>query len=293
MNITDFEVDKGKCIGCGKCVRVCPGGLLHLDEHRNPVIADISEFGWNGCWQCGHCLSVCPKGAVRVLGKRPENSMLPAEEKLTAQVLDSIIANRHSCRRYQDRDVDSDIIRGMIDQLANAPNGGNKQQVEYTLVDDKKQMQQFRNMVYSEMERLAANGIYPKGFDKESYEDMKRWEKTVRPDMLFCGAPHILIPHAPIGRGEPQQDVIIAGTYFELLCASRGLGAVILTFPLGVLERMPDIKAKLQIPDNHYIGMVIGFGYPEIHYARGTQRDIAPSRIHRLQFDSLMKGEQI
>lgn len=156
------------------------------------------------------------------MGKTPENSMLPTEEKVTAQVLDSIIANRHSCRRYQDRNVDSDIIRGMINQLANAPNGGNKQQVEYTLVDDKKQMQQFRNMVYSEMERLAANGIYPKGFDKESYEDMKRWEKTVRPDMLFCGAPHILIPHAPIGRGEPQQDVVIAGTYFELLCAYTG-----------------------------------------------------------------------
>ena len=57
-----------------------------------------------------------------------------------------------------------------------------------------------------EMERLAAQGIYPEGFGKEAYEDMKRWEKTVRPDMLFCGAPHILIPHAPLGQGEPVQE---------------------------------------------------------------------------------------
>ena len=291
MNIAGFEVEKSKCVGCGKCVKVCPGGLLHLDEHRNPVIADISEFGWNGCWKCGHCLAVCPEGAIRVLEKTPENSLLPADKSITAQILDSMIANRHSCRRYQNRNVDSDTIRGMINRLANAPNGGNKQQVEFTLVDDREQMQRFRELAYSEMERLAAKGIYPEGFDKGAYEDMKRWEKTVRPDMLFCGAPHILIPHAPLGRGEPQQDVIIAGTYFELLCASRGLGAVMLTFPLGVLERMPDIKAMLQIPDNHYIGMIIGFGYPEIYYARGAQKDIAPSRIHRLQFDTAKKGE--
>jgi nitroreductase len=113
---------------------------------------------------------------------------------------------------------------------------------------------------------------------------MKRWEKTVRPDMLFCGAPHLLIPHAPLGRGEPVQDVLIAGTYFELLCASRGLGAVMLTFPLGVLERMPEVKAMLRIPAGHYIGMMIGFGYPQIRYTRGVQRETPPERVHRLTF---------
>ena len=109
--------------------------------------------------------------------------------------------------------------------------------------------------------------------------------KTVRPDMLFCSAPHILIPHAPLGHGEPIQDVIIAGTYFELLCASRGLGSVMLTFPLGALEQMPDIKTMLNIPVHHYIGMIIGFGYPEIKYARGVQREMKQSRIHRLNFE--------
>ena len=56
-----------------------------------------------------------------------------------------------------------------------------------------------------------------------------------------------------------------------------------LTFPLGVLEQMPDIKVMLNIPDNHYIGMMIGFGYPEIQYARGVQREMKQSRIHRLE----------
>lgn len=127
-------------------------------------------------------------------------------------------------------------------------------------------------------------GRRPEGFDRASYEDMKRWRKTVRPDMLFCGAPHLLIPHAPLGKGEPVQDVLVAGTYFELLCASRGLGAVMLTFPLGALKRMPRIRAMLEIPKDHYTGMFMGFGYPEISYKRGVQKTVDPGRIHRPAF---------
>lgn len=284
MNYAGFEVDYNKCTGCGRCVKVCPGGVIFVNEMKKAEIKDFSEFGWNGCWQCEHCLAVCPTGAVSVLGHKPENSTAPVDcEKMTA-VINSIIANRHSCRRYKDENVDKAVIYDMISRLANAPNGGNKQQVEFTLTDGKEQTKIFRFALYKETERLAAEGIYPKGFDKKSYEDMKRWEKTVRPDMLLCGAPHLLIPHAPLGQGEPVRDTVIAGTYFELLCASRGLGAVMLTFPLDSLENMPHIKAMLKIPENHYIGMIIGFGYPEIDYARGVQKTVDESRIHRLKF---------
>lgn len=281
MKEIHFMVDQDKCIGCGTCVKVCPGGILSLNEGKKVQMEEFQEFGWNGCWKCEHCLAVCPTGAVSIFGHKPQDSIPPADLHTAAPVMDALIANRHSCRRYQDRNVDAAIISDMLSRLANAPNGGNKQQVEFTLLDDKEQMERFRRLARQEMERLAKQGIYPKGFDKASYEDMKRWEATVRPDMLFCGAPHLLIPHAPLGRGEPVQDVLIAGTYFELLCASRGLGTVMMTFPLGALEQMPKIKAMLEIPKEHYIGMLIGFGYPQIRYARGVQKTIDENRIHR------------
>ncbi len=283
-NLADFHVDSGACIGCGLCVRVCPGGVLHLNENRKAVMEPITGFGWNGCWKCEHCLSVCPKGAISILGHRPEDSLPPVMPEEAATVLDALIAGRHTCRRYLDRNVDRGIIDDMLRHLGNAPNGGNKQQVEFTLLDNKDVTEHFRKRVYARMEALAAQDVFPEGFDRPSYEDMKRWQATVRPDMLFCGAPHLLIPHAPLGRGEPVQDVNIACAYFELLCASRGLGCALLTFPLGVLNTMPEIKALLQIPEDHYIGMILGFGWPEIRYARGSQRGIASERIHRLSF---------
>lgn len=279
MNIADFRVDTDKCVGCGKCVNTCVGGVIYLGKNNIAVFADVKEFGWNGCWQCEHCLAVCPTGAISIFGHSPKNSLPPPI--YAATVLDSLIANRHSCRRYVDRNVEKEVIEDMISRLANAPNGGNKQQVEFTLIDEKEKMNRFRESVSAEADRLAKQGIFPDGFDKQSYEDMKRWQETVRPDMFFCGAPHILIPHAPVGRGEPLRDTIIAATYFELLCASRGLGAVMLTFPLAVLDLMPEIKAELDIPENHCIGIIVGFGYPEISYARGVQKSVSGKRIHR------------
>ena len=102
--------------------------------------------------------------------------------------------------------------------------------------------------------------------------------------MLFCGAPYLLSPHAPLGKGEPVEDVNIAAAYFELLCASRGLGCVMMTFPKDALKNMRSIRAMLCIPEDHYVGVMLGFGWPEIRYARGTQRSVEKSRIHRLRF---------
>ena len=189
MNIPNFRLDYDKCIGCGLCEKVCPGGILHLNADRKCEMDDITGFGWNGCWKCEHCLAVCPRGAISIFGKKPEDSITPMKPETAAPVMDALIMNRHSCRRFLQKDVPTETIDAMLQLIGNAPNGGNKQQVEFTLIDDRTQMDRFRSLSYTEMDRLAAKGVYPEGFDKSSYEDMKRWEKTVRPEMLFCGAP--------------------------------------------------------------------------------------------------------
>ena len=137
MNQAGFIVDREKCVGCGKCVKVCPGEILSPDQRGTPEMADFKAFGWNGCWKCEHCLAVCPTGAVSVFGHDPKNSPPLPDPETAAPTMDSLIAGRHSCRRYRNENVDSKTINDMLAQLANAPNGGNKQQVEFTLIDDK------------------------------------------------------------------------------------------------------------------------------------------------------------
>lgn len=273
MNIANLKIDDEKCIGCGLCTKVCPNSLLFLNFQKKATHKMIGEFGWDGCWKCQHCMAVCPKGAISILNKKPENSLPCPDVKTTSQVMDSLVVNRRSHRRYIKKNVDKSLIMQMLSILQNAPNGGNKEQVEYTLINDVKQMDYIRNLAYERMEELAQKGIYAEGFDEKSYNQLKEAEKSVRPDMLFCGAPHLLIPHAPIGKGCWKQDTDIACAYFELLCSAHGLGAIMMSYCIDVLNLMPDIKQLLNIPDTHYISMAVGFGYPEIKYARGVQKD--------------------
>ena len=122
MNRAEFHV-ADSCIGCGKCVLVCPGGVLSLGEDHKPRIKDFSEFGWigHGCWRCEHCLAVCPQGAIRILGHKPEDSLPPVSPDSAAPFMDALIAGRHSHRRYLDRNVEKDIIDDMVARLGNAP----------------------------------------------------------------------------------------------------------------------------------------------------------------------------
>lgn len=282
MDLTHFHVDETKCTGCGRCVNTCAGGILSLNEQKKAQIAPVTEFGWGGCWQCEHCLAVCPQGAISIFGKHPENSLPTPAPAEAAPVLDALMTSRRACRRYLDKNVPREIIDEMLSVLQNLPTGSNKRRVEYTLLDDKEQTRRFHDLAYREMERQAAQGIYPRTFDAHYYGQMKGWEANVRPDMLLCSAPHLLIPHAPSDIPCAVQDVNIACAWFELLCASRGLGCVMMTFPMVVLENMPQIRALLEIPESHYVGMLLGFGYPEIPYPRGVQRT-GYAKIHRLK----------
>lgn len=53
------QVDKGKCIGCGVCVTVCPAeaiSLLDSEEHAT-INHDL-------CIECFTCIEVCPQEAI-------------------------------------------------------------------------------------------------------------------------------------------------------------------------------------------------------------------------------------
>ena len=279
-----FEVDASKCIRCGRCEKVCAGMVLHPGPDGVPRMDDFERFGWRGCWGCEHCLAVCPAGAISVLGKRPEDSLAPAPPE-AGDYLERVIANRRSCRRYRDENVDPALIDSMMRAMQCAPAGGNAQNTEFTIIDDKDRVAQIRAVAYAKMEEAAARGVYTSSFNGFYYGKMKQSEATVRKgDLLFCGAPHLFVAHVKTAGSKWAEDYAVncnlATAYFELLANAHGLGTVIMSYSADVLRELaPEARAMLGIPEDHYMKLIVGFGYPEIPYARGVQK--GQIKVHR------------
>ncbi|ACV22857.1 Uncharacterized anaerobic dehydrogenase [Slackia heliotrinireducens] len=280
---TLFKVDVDRCIRCGRCVNVCSGMVLERGRDQTPHMLPFERFGWKGCWRCEHCLAVCPVGAISIFGKDPSDSSSPAPPE-AADHLERLVANRRTCRRYLDKDVDPTIVDSILDAMQNVPAGGNAQNTEYTVIDSKERMDRIRESAYAAMEQAAAEGRYTSSFDAFYYRKMKQSEATVRKgDLLFCGAPHLFVAHAKAtGRWADDYAVNcnLATAYFELLANAHGLGTAIMSYPSDVLNELaPEARAMLGIPADHYMKPVVGFGYPEIPYARGVRKN--RRKVHR------------
>ena len=288
---THFKVDKSKCIKCGKCRNVCSGMVIEYDKDGYPYMKEFERFGWRGCWRCQHCLAVCPQGAISIFDKDPENSLPPAPKEM-GRYMEQLITNRRSCRRFLDKNVDSKIIDSILNTMQAAPTGGNSCNVEYTVIDDKERVKEIWKIAYETMEAKAKKHEYTHSFSDFFYKKMKESEKTLRKDdLLFCGAPHLFIAHEKcVGKWAEDSKVNcnVATTYFELLCNAHGLGTTIMSYPAEVLnELVPAARKMLNIPEDHYTKLMVGFGYPEITYARGVQKD-RKNKIHR--FSQIEKG---
>lgn len=283
-NKTKFTLDTDRCMQCGACINTCTGMVLKKGTDGYPYMIPFEKFGWNGCWRCQHCLAVCPQGAISIFGKNPENSLPMPGENMGSE-MEKLVTGRRACRRYLDRNVSPEIIDRMLSAMQNVPAGGNSNNVEFTVIDDKDKVKQLWNVAYRKMEENAQRGIYTDSFNDFYYNKMKESEKTVRKnDMLFCGAPHLFIAHARcVGKWAEDYKINcnIATAYFELLAQAHGLGAIIMSYPSDVITDNPEARAMIGIPKDHYMKLIVGFGYPEMKYHRGSQKE-GYRKIHRL-----------
>ena len=63
---------------------------------------------------CGQCVTVCPNGSISVQGRRFELGQVvelpPPEARATPPQLDALLLSRRSIRRFQDREVDREVV---------------------------------------------------------------------------------------------------------------------------------------------------------------------------------------
>jgi len=260
-----FHIDEERCVQCGECVLECPAGVIAMEDYPEM----INEAG---CFQCQHCLAVCPTAAVSILGKNPDASTLLQGNMPDPASLATLIKGRRAVRRYRDRDLAPALIDELLEVSCHAPTGVNARSVLFTVVRERAVLNELREYLISRIAKLKEEGKLPEGLaGKYLGWSVKAWQEEGK-DIIFRGAPHLLITSAPADAPCPEQDCLIALTTFQLVAHAHGVGTVwdgICMMALGVC---PEAAGKLGIPANHTLGDAIAFGDPAVEYQRTVQR---------------------
>ncbi|XPV75021.1 MAG: nitroreductase family protein [Desulfovibrio sp.] len=268
-----FTIDQERCVQCGLCAQDCLAGVIEMQEY--PVLNK------EGCMKCEHCLTVCPTGALSIFGKNPDDSTELKGNLPTPEQMSTLIKGRRSVRHYKDEDLDAATVKKLLEVAWNAPTGVNTQGVVPTVVAAKETMDALRVEVYEELIRFMEDGGAEKLADYGMLLNYMQaavdgW-KNDRSDLIFRGAPHLLIASSSKEMASPEADNLIFLSYFELLAQSMGVGTVwngIAKFVLSVV--LPHMLARLGIPEDHIVGYAMSFGRPAVKFQRTVERGPAP-----------------
>lgn len=268
----EFKVNE-KCIHCGKCIKDCIGCALKFDENKIPVLNE------KRCIKCQHCLAICPVGALSILDKNPENSELNDNRPEADKVL-NLIKTRRSIRDYRKENLDTETMDKLKDMLNWVPTGVNNHGLHFSFIDDIEVMNELRDYVNGKLLRILTNPALENLAGK-----FERYKNSFLrgDDVIFRGAPHMIVVSSPIDAPCASVDPVIALSYFELYAQSMGVGTCWCGLAHTILKLFPELCEHLEIPPNYKVGYVMLFGPTDVEYPRATQPETC-------QFVSVKKG---
>ncbi len=247
--------DKDKCINCGLCIKDCVTGCLEFDNENYPYMQDA-----NRCISCQHCFSICPTGAISIDGKKPtESSNVEYNDIL------QLIKSRRSIRQYKDEEIPHQLWKNLKAMFPYIPTGCNSHSLHFTLVESKSAMDEIRERVRKMLLKSLSYKFLSPIINKFSkYKDAF----INGEDIIFRGAPHMIIVSSSITAPCANVDPIIALSYIELYAQHLGLGTCWCGFAQACLKLYPELCESLDIPDGYKPVYVMLLGIPDVKYQR-------------------------
>lgn len=215
---TIIKVDESLCIGCGACIRTCPGALITKEKFPVPT-----ANSWGLCIDCGHCVSVCPTGALRQRAMGPEDCTLLDHHLVPrADEVRQFLMSRRSTRVYVNKPVEKEKVERVLDVARFAPHGANRQVVHWVVINDPVKVRRAAEMTIDWMR--AAQDSNPALF-KEAKLGMFVDAWDAGQDQICRGAPCVIQAWAPKDERTAPQGCTLALGYAQLAAYSMGLGS--------------------------------------------------------------------
>lgn len=290
-------IDHEKCTRCKQCVTICPNRILVLEDETIRTIEDE-------CMLCSHCYMVCRFGAIRFDPEALtdiEMKSFPYEEKVytpgTFNPSDcvNLARSRRSVRKFTGDPVGANAISDLITFAVTAPSGSNCQMWEFLAINGREKVwncaMEIRNFFIT-LNRLAKNplirylsvpfiGTALIRYYNEHIEsvEMALKESEAGNDLLFHGAPALIIIHGKNEGSTPLEDAQYASYNITLLAHALGLGTCYIGYAVESINRSKPLKRYLGIAPDHRIHAVLALGYPDVAFAKLALRKKYVSRF--------------
>ena len=260
-----IEIDPKTCNKCGICALECPRRIITIPEGGLPQIAASAEAS---CNVCGHCVAVCPKGSLSHCDSPLESS--PSMEKgliVTPEQVEQLLKGRRSARVFKDRPVSRQIITRLIEDARYAPTGHNLQEVEWLVIDDKKELERIEELGIEWLEWVIKN-LPQVAADSNMQEKLER--QKLKRDAFLRGAPVLIVAHANKNSLASLAGIDSANalSYLDLAANSLGLATCWAGYVYIMANTFPPVTAALALPEDHAAYGCMMLGYNKFKYYR-------------------------
>ncbi len=272
------------CIGCERCVAVCPSFVLDMVETKSEVL----RGDW--CIHCGHCGAVCPTGAIlheeSFFDVHPKKGEVPAASPETLELL---LRERRSVRIYTPDPVPDEVLNKILDAGKYAPTGTNSQNVHYVVLTSQDRIEELRQRTKRFYDKIFSRargrfgmllvsliaGRKTAEYLRDSLPKVEYANQQMKQgkDPLFYNAPVVILCHAESWDPCSSFNCSVAIYHCSLMAHTLGLGCCFNGFLSNAVNHASQIKGWLGIPKDHKCYSAMTLGFPNVKYLRLVHRD--------------------
>jgi nitroreductase/NAD-dependent dihydropyrimidine dehydrogenase PreA subunit len=276
-------IDSEACNDCGLCALRCMR-CFSVQNEKMTVHATKEN-----CNLCGHCVALCPTGAVVHHQMNAEN-FLPVDRGLNFDTGEFIhfIRKRRSHRHFKERKLRREDLETLAEVCRYAPTGSNRQAVELKIIQDREKIARLSShtMDYfiglmSEVEvRVArhqtAGEEVPKSL-RDLHANLSRYKgmeiaRKIGLDVIFYGAPAVIVLHSSGAATTPKDDCVIAAQTISMTAMTMGLGSCYIGLFTNASSAHPPIREELKLPAGHEVYSTLILGYPKLTFFKTVDR---------------------
>lgn len=240
-------IDYEKCIGCLRCVQVCPFAALEVLDGKPALSENPDKF----CIECMHCATVCPRNAV-YFGDVPGvlTEELPKVPHNLPEIVRAHLMTRRSYRHFKPMPVKKELIEQAIELSAWAPSAKNQHPTEWIVVNDEDVIKEIMEHILT---YVRATGGSPEIL--REYEEGNNVVTGTAKTLVFAYAGPTAI--------NPSVDSAITLYTIELMLQAQGIGTCWAGYLNRLSNQIPEIKKLIRLPEGCQLYGALMAGYPE------------------------------